>query len=180
NAGDIQKLLNQQYYILLKLTQNENMYNPEFLYTELDKSLLMQNVLTSRKLTIESLSKLQNNFVYLEESNNKNKPLYLSSNNSNEVLFNNPVIFKNSNDNSGFKVLQNSLVLFVGTNKDILSTKDFSFTSNLVNIQSLDELKSVSKNSNSVLNLLNWKRRKSNNNNKIDSLNNKFSNWEVE
>ncbi|MGL5000099.1 MAG: hypothetical protein ACRCZR_08705 [Cetobacterium sp.] len=178
NAGDIQKLLNLQYYLLLKLTQNENMYNSEFLYTELDKSLLMQNILINREKTIQSLRKLENNFVYLEESKIKNKPLYLDSDKTTENT-DNFVIFQNSSINSGFKVLPNLLVLFVGNGKNTLSTEDFILTSNLVTVTELTELKEISRNSNSVSNLLNWERKESKKTNEFDSLNTQFSNWEA-
>ncbi|MGL4998778.1 MAG: hypothetical protein ACRC5W_02955 [Cetobacterium sp.] len=179
NAGDIQKLLNQQYYLLLKITKNETMYNSEFLYTELDKSLLMQDILISRKIIIESLNKLKNNFVYLEESNIKNKPLYLASNTSDINLLTNPVIFQESNGYSGFKVLPNSLVLFNGNGKNFLSTEDFTLTSNLIFITSFNKLKEISRNSKSVSDLLKWQRKDLKVNNEIDSLDVKFYNWEA-
>ncbi|MGL5088442.1 MAG: hypothetical protein ACRC6Z_03155 [Cetobacterium sp.] len=179
NAGDIQKLLNQQYYLLLKITQNETMYNSEFLYTELDKSLLMQDILINRKIIVESLSKLQNNFVYLEESKIENKPLYLASNTSSIHQLTNPVIFEDSSSYSGFKVLPSSLILFIGNGKEVLSTEDFTLTSNLISIISFNELKEISRNSEAISDLLNWQRKELKVNNEIDSLNTKFSNWEA-
>ncbi|MGL5981902.1 MAG: hypothetical protein ACRCZR_01125 [Cetobacterium sp.] len=178
-AGENQKLLNRQYFILLELTQNENMYNSEFLYTELDKSLLMQDILLNRQSTIDNLNKIKQNFVYSENNNSEDRVIFIKNSNTSLNSLKNKIIFIESNSQSGFKVLQNSLALFVGNNENVLFNDDYNFTSNLVKLNSFDELKEVIRNSTPVSNLNNWKRNESKNNIEAKPLYNKFSDWEV-
>ncbi|MGL5960364.1 MAG: hypothetical protein ACRCZ0_00215, partial [Cetobacterium sp.] len=178
-AGENQKLLNRQYFILLELTQNENMYNSEFLYTELDKSLLMEDIFLNRQSTIDNLNKIKQNFVYSENNNSEDRVIFIKNSNTSLNSLKNKIIFIESNSQSGFKVLQNSLALFVGNNENVLFNDDYNFTSNLVKLNSFDELKEVIRNSTPVSNLNNWKRNESKNNIEAKPLYNKFSDWEV-
>lgn len=179
NAGNLQELLNRQYYLLLQLTNNENMYNSEFLYTELDKSLLMENILLDRKSLIDSLKSIQNNFVYNSDIHKKNVPIFINTKGINTDEFpDNPVIFENSNVASGFKVLSNNLVIFTGINNKVYSTDDYEFISNIVSPSSFDELKNISRNSTGVSKILTWKRKEWKKASFNESLENKFSTWE--
>ncbi|MGL5279935.1 MAG: hypothetical protein ACRC8M_12850 [Cetobacterium sp.] len=179
NAGNLQKLLNKQYYLLLQLTDNEYMYNSEFLYTELDKSLLMESILLNRKSLIDNLNKIKKNFIYSIHSDVTNAPIYLSTNDINLNNFpNNPVIFEKSTENSGFKVLSNNLIIFVGNGKNIYSTEDYNFTANIVTPKSLDELKNISRDSTGVSRILKWKRKEWRKNSTNENLEKKFSTWE--
>ncbi|MGL5203804.1 hypothetical protein [Cetobacterium sp.] len=179
-AGEIQKLLNRQYFLLLKLTDNEALYNSEFLYTELDKSLLMEDILLNRKSLIENINSIKKNFVYFDSIGKNKKIIFIPNVTANiNNLDDKSVIFQNSNTNSGFVVLPNSLVLFVGNNKKHLSTDDYEFTSNIVTPTSLDDLKKLLANSNSVSNLASWERTKKIENNSTESLENRFSTWEA-
>lgn len=179
-AGEIQKLLNRQYFLLLKLTNNEALYNSEFLYTELDKSLLMEDILLNRKSLIENINSIKKNFVYFDSIGKNKKIIFIPNVTANiNNLDDKSVIFQNSNTNSGFVVLPNSLVLFVGNNKKYLSTDDYEFTSNIVTPTSLDDLKKLLANSNSVSNLASWERTKKIENNSTESLENRFSTWEA-
>lgn len=179
NAGNLQELLNRQYYLLLQLTNNENMYNSEFLYTELDKSLLMENILLDRKSLIDNLKSIQNNFVYNSDIHKKNVPIFINTKGINIDEFpDNPVIFENSNVASGFKVLSNNLVIFTGINNKVYSTDDYEFISNIVSPSSFDELKNISRNSTGVSKILTWKRKKWKKASFNESLENKFSTWE--
>lgn len=179
NAGQLQELLNKQYYLLLKLIDSENMYNSEFLYTELDKSLLMENILLDRKSLIENIKNIQKNFVYDSNTNMKNVPIYLNSNFSNINKFSsNPVIFENSNKASGFKVFSKNLVIFIGDNNELYSNKDYEFTSTIVSPSSLNNLKEISKNSTGVSKIINWKRKEWKKTINNETLESKFSTWE--
>ena len=179
NAGELQALLNKQYYLLLKLTDSENMYNPEFLYTELDKSLLMENILLDRKSLIENIKNIRKNFVYDSTINMKNVPIYLNSKSSNINEFSsNPVIFENSNKVSGFKVFSKNLVIFIGDNNELYSNKDYEFTSTVVSLTSLNNLKEISKNSTGVSKIINWKRKEWKKTTNNETLESKFSTWE--
>lgn len=179
NAGQLQELLNKQYYLLLKLIDSENMYNSEFLYTELDKSLLMENILLDRKSLIENIKNIQKNFVYDSNINMKNVPIYLNSNFSNINKFSsNPVIFENSNKASGFKVFSKNLVIFIGDNNELYSNKDYEFTSTIVSPSSLNNLKEISKNSTGVSKIINWKRKEWKKTINNETLESKFSTWE--
>ncbi|MCQ8211529.1 hypothetical protein NON08_02955 [Cetobacterium somerae] len=179
NAGDLQQFLNKQYYLLLKLTDNENMYNPEFLYTELDKSILMENTLLDRKSLIDNIKSIQKNFVYDSNINIKNVPIYLNSNFSNIDKFStNPIIFENSNTTSGFKAFSKSLVIFIGDNNKIYSNKDYEFISTISSPLSLDNLKDISRNSTGVSKIINWKRKDWKKITNNETLENKFSTWE--
>ena len=179
NAGNLQKLLNKQYYLLLQLTDNEYMYNSEFLYTELDKSLLMESILLNRKSLIDNLNKIKKNFVYSIHNDIANAPLYSSIENINLKNFpNNPVIFEKSVNNSGFKVLSDNLIIFVGNGKNIYSTENYDFTANIVTPNSLDELRNISKDSTGVSRILKWKRKEWRKNSTNENLEKKFSAWE--
>lgn len=179
NAGQLQELLNKQYYLLLKLIDSENMYNSEFLYTELDKSLLMENILLDRKSLIENIKNIQKNFIYDSNINMKNVPIYLNSNFSNINKFSsNPVIFENSNKASGFKVFSKNLVIFIGDNNELYSNKDYEFTSTIVSPSSLNNLKEISKNSTGVSKIINWKRKEWKKTINNETLESKFSTWE--
>jgi hypothetical protein len=179
NAGNLQELLNKQYYLLLHLTNNSEMYNPEFLYTELDKSLLMEEVLLDRKTLIENLNKLKKNFVYESSIKQNNSPIYITNPNFNVNNFSeNPVLFLKSNTDSGFEVLSKNLIIFVGNGKELHSNEDYQFLSNIVALNSLDEIKSASKDSSQVSSLLTWKRKQWKTKISHESLENQFSTWE--
>lgn len=179
NAGNLQIFLNKQYFLLLQLTNSENMYNPEFLYTELDKSLLMENILLNRKSLIDNIKSIQKNFVYDSDIQLNNTPIYLNTNTKNIANFpNNPVIFKKSNNISGFEVLTNNIVIFIGDTTKILSNKDYEFTSNIISLLSLDNLKDITKNSTGVSKIIDWKRKEWKNVSNHQSLESKFSTWE--
>lgn len=180
-AGENQKLLNRQYFLLLQLTDNEALYNPEFLYTELDKSLLMEDVLLNRKSLIENINSIKKNFVYSDSISDDKKIIYIKEKNRVlETLINKSVIFQNSNINSGFRVLPNSLVLFPGNeNKKYLSTEDYEFTSSIVSVVNFEELQKITNASASVSKLASWERKKRIENNTTESLELRFSNWEV-
>ncbi|MGL5918188.1 MAG: hypothetical protein ACRCYM_02975 [Cetobacterium sp.] len=178
-AGENQKLLNKQYFILLQLTQNENMYNSEFLYTELDKSLLMEDVLLNRQSIINNLNKIKQNFVYSENNDSEDRVIFIKNNNINLNSLKNKTVFIESNSQSGFKVLENSLTLFVGNSENVLFNDDYNFTSNLVKLNSFDELKEAIKNSSPISDLNTWKRNELKKNVEVKPLSNKFSDWEV-
>lgn len=179
NAGNLQKLLNKQYYLLLQLTDNESIYNSEFLYTELDKTLLMETILLNRKSLIDNLNKIKKNFIYSLPNNLVDTPLYLPTDDINLNNFSdNPIIFEKSAINSGFRVLSDNLLIYVGNGKNVYSTEDYTFTANLAVIDSLGELKNISKNSSGVSRIIKWNRkewRKTLNN---ETLEKKFSTWE--
>ncbi|MGL4642503.1 MAG: hypothetical protein ACRCVB_05430 [Cetobacterium sp.] len=180
NAGITQKLLNRQYFLLLKLTDNESLYNSSYLYTELDKSLLMEDILLSRKSIVDNINSIKKNFVYSDWTENDKKAVYIKNANQDiNSLEDKSIIFKNSDVNSGFKVFPNSLVLFLGNSHKYLSTDDYELTSNLVLVKSFDELKNLTNDSNSVSNLLSWKRKDWTKNDTTESLENRFSTWEA-
>lgn len=180
NAGNLQKLLNRQYYLLLQLTNNENMYNPEFLYTELDKNLLMETILLNRKSLIDNLNRIKENFIYLVSSKKIDVPLYADSDNLNlNNLPNNPVIFEKSATDSGFKVFTDNLVIFVGNGKNVYSTENYQFTANIVTPNSLDDLKNISNDSIGVSKISKWKRKEWRKNISDETLEKKFSTWEA-
>ncbi|MBC2851472.1 hypothetical protein H5J22_08715 [Cetobacterium sp. 8H] len=182
NAGEIQKVLNKQYYLLLKLTDNIDMYNSSYLYTELDKNLLMENILMERTSLIENLKKLEKNFVYYKSSNIVTKPIFIDEYSSKitETL-ENPIIFQNSKDFSGFKVLKNNLLIFVGDGKDTFSTENYKLFSHFYNLKSPSEMKEnlILADSTGVSQFVNWKRKEWKNTNIKTSLETKFSAWEA-
>lgn len=179
NAGNLQKLLNRQYYLLLQLTDSENMYNSEYLYTELDKSILMETVLLNRKSLIENLSRIKKNFIYFATDERPNVPLYSPTTDLNLNKFSsNPVIFEKSSTESGFKVFSNNLILYVGNGKKLNSTEDYELTAKIVTPISLDELKDISRNSMGVSKILKWKRKEWQKNITDETLEKKFSTWE--
>lgn len=185
NAGEIQKILNKQYYLLLNLTDNKEMYNSSYLYTELDKSLLMENLLIDRTLLIENLKKLKKNFVYCNPSNTLetiDSPIFISNNLASlPQELKNPIIFKNSNEFSGFKVLKNNLLIFVGDGKELFSTEDYKLSSHLYSLTSPTELKEnlILSYSVGISRFLNWKRKEWKNTDMNTSLESKFSTWEA-
>lgn len=182
NAGEIQKNLNKQYYLLLKLTDNIDMYNSTYLYTELDKNLLMENILMERTSLIENLKKIEKNFVYYKSSDIVTKPVFIDESSSKipETL-KNPIIFQNSKDFSGFKILKNNLLIFVGDGKEVLSTENYELFSYFYNLKSPSEMKenSILSNSTGVSQFTNWKRKEWKNTNLNTSLETKFSTWEA-
>lgn len=182
NAGEIQKNLNKQYYLLLKLTDNIDMYNSTYLYTELDKNLLMENILMERTSLIENLKKIEKNFVYYKSSDIVTKPVFIDESSSKipETL-KNPIIFQNSKDFSGFKILKNNLLIFVGDGKEVLSTENYELFSYFYNLKSPSEIKenSILSNSTGVSQFTNWKRKEWKNTNLNTSLETKFSTWEA-
>ncbi|MGL5798040.1 MAG: hypothetical protein ACRCYT_07535, partial [Cetobacterium sp.] len=155
------------------------MYNSEFLYTELDKSLLMEDVLLNRQSIINNLNKIKQNFVYSENNDSKDRVIFIKNNNINLNSLKNKIVFIKSNSQSGFKVLESSLALFVGNSENVLFNDDYNFTSNLVKLNSFDELKEAIKNSSPISDLNTWKRNELKKNVEVKPLSNKFSDWEV-
>ncbi|MGL4989229.1 MAG: hypothetical protein ACRC5F_08330, partial [Cetobacterium sp.] len=155
------------------------MYNSEFLYTELDKSLLMEDVLLNRQSIINNLNKIKQNFVYSENNDSEDRVIFIKNNNINLNSLKNKTVFIESNSQSGFKVLENSLTLFVGNSENVLFNDDYNFTSNLVKLNSFDELKEAIKNSSPISDLNTWKRNELKKNVEVKPLSNKFSDWEV-
>ncbi|MGL4904024.1 MAG: hypothetical protein ACRC34_00745, partial [Cetobacterium sp.] len=75
--------------------------------------------------------------------------------------------------------LESSLALFVGNSENVLFNDDYNFTSNLVKLNSFDELKEAIKNSSPISDLNTWKRNELKKNVEVKPLSNKFSDWEV-
>ena len=93
----------------------------------------------------------------------------------------NPIIFKNSNEFSGFKVLKNNLLIFVGDGKELFSTEDYRLSSHLYSLNSPTELKEnlILSYSVGISRFLNWKRKEWKNTDMNTSLESKFSTWEA-
>lgn len=161
NAGETQALLNKQYYLLLALTESQNLYNPNILYTELDKQILMENTLLVRTKLITLLGKLQPNFVFSAKSDkyiNTNLPIYSEVSG---IDFSNPLIFAKSDKYSGFTTDEDSLIIFTGNNPKFLSTYKYKLTSNLIYLKTPKDLENYFKgnvNSSNVSNILEWNR----------------------
>lgn len=182
NGGDIQKILNEQYFLLLKINNNEKLYNKNYSYTELDKLNLMENTLLTRTSLIKNLKAIKSNFVYTYISTNKdtatNNAIFTNNlNNSNSF---DSVIFTPSKIFSGFKVNKNSLIIFVGNGKENLDNTNYEFSSKIINISSPLELKNTIQNFNSspVSNILLWNRKNLETQTTNTSLEERFKNWE--
>lgn len=178
-GGNIQKYLNEQYFLLLKLTKNENLYLPNYPYTELDKITIMEKTLLKRNSLRENLKKIQHNFVYTELNSDLHlkNAIYTTKNYSQYI---NPVVFTPSNEFSGFKVNKNNLVLFTGNGETLLDTKNYEFISQIIKLNSPLEIKSIIRKNNSspVSEILSWTRKKSNKRTKNISMEENFSKWE--
>lgn len=179
DSGNIQKYLNEQYFLLLKLTKNENLYLPNYSYTELDKITIMEKTLLKRNSLRENLKKIQHNFVYTE----LNSDLHLKNAiyaTKNYFQYTNPVVFTPSNEFSGFKVNKDNLVLFTGNGETLLDTKNYEFISQIIKLNSPLEIKSIIRKNNSspVSEILSWTRKESNKRTKNISMEESFSKWE--
>ena len=182
NAGNLQALLNKQYYILLELTNNESLYNPEYLYTELDKNILLEDIVIARKSLIENLKFLQRNFVYISTLNKENVPIFINNDDVNLDFYNkNPMIFEKSNIYSGFNVLPNNLVIYIGNGAKNLSTEDYKFKAEIIKLSSPNLLRNNNLYSNSVgvSRFFNWKRKEWKKRDDTSNLETKFSILEV-
>lgn len=177
DGGETQKILNKQYYLLLTLLDSKDMYNSNYLYTELDKSSLMESTLLERNEVIANLNKIKKNFVYTEDL--KGKPAYLGAVKKTTLS---PVIFVPSKEYYGFRVLKDNILIYVGKNGKKIETSKFDLESNIVRLTTplnLDN-STLIMDSEGVSKLLNWERVKSKGRmTKIPSIEDKFLNWEA-
>lgn len=176
-GGETQKILNKQYYLLLTLLDSKEMYNSNYLYTELDKSNLMEGILLERNEVIANLNKIKKNFVYTEDL--KGKPVYLKTIKKTTLS---PVIFVPSKEYHGFRVLKDNILIYVGENGKKLETAKFDLKSNIVRLTTPLNLDNPSliMESEGVSKLLNWERVKSKGRmTKVPSIEDKFLNWEA-
>ncbi len=172
---NIQKLLNMQYYLLLSITGNKDLYNSNFSYTEFDKTLILENLILERENLINSLNKIRKNFVYQDFIDKSNVPIYINSENLDlKNIENYPIVFLKSDDNSGFKVLEKTLILYVGNGKNNFKTLNYQFLSNILTPNNLLELKEVINSSTGVYNILSWKRNEINKHTNNVTLEEKF------
>lgn len=175
-SGEIQKRLNKQYYILLSLMDGTDMYKSDYLYSESDKSILLKSLLLERNDLVDNLRKIERNFVYTTYNGDPNRILYGANGEGSTK-----VEFVNGNGENGFKVLKDTLVLYVGKDGKKIKNEYYEFSSNIINLKTPKELKESTYNydSEGVSALLNWERRPwVHKKEKMDSLEKRFSKWD--
>lgn len=176
-AGITQKILNKQYYLLLTLLNYQDMYNSNYLYTELDKNNLIENFLIERNEIINNLNKIKNNFVFTEDL--KSKAIYTEKLEKNMTS---PVIFIPSKEYHGLKVLKDNILIYIGENGKKLETIKYRIESNLIKLSTPLELNNPTliKESEGVSKLLEWKRvEESDKAIENPTIEDKFINWEA-
>lgn len=179
--GTSQKLLNKQYFLLLELLEKSSLYNEHYPYTELDKNLLMKTIFTDRNFLVENLKMLKKNFVYDSSIAIGELPIFIDEKSTDFSNLNSRVVFKPSQENSGFTVLKNTLLIYVGDNKNISNANTkYRLFSELYKIKTPKELmnNSLLVKTTGVSKILNWKRdsyKKFSTDN--SSLENKFDSW---
>lgn len=155
DAGISQMILNKQYYLLLSLLDSQNMYNSNYLYTELDKIQLMESILLERNELIKNLEKLKNNFVYLDEY--KNFATFSPNGKYSNIS---PIIFIKTNKFSGFEVLKNNILISTEKFGKFSKSTHYSLDSKVVYLNTPSELSNskLISNSEGVSKLLIWNR----------------------
>ncbi|MEF9933191.1 MAG: hypothetical protein RR191_02205 [Cetobacterium sp.] len=133
SGGIIQRDLNRQYYLLLKLQNKESNYNPDFYYTELDKEKIIGEMLEKRKNLKLTLEKNKENFVY-EESDGVS-PVYISNFKNVDSLkdLKSKVIVVSNSKFNGTAFLDEKIVLFLGTSGSTVEMiRKFKFNNKLL------------------------------------------------
>lgn len=155
DAGVSQMILNKQYYLLLSLLDSQNMYNSNYLYTELDKIQLMESILLERNELIKNLEKLKNNFVYLDEY--KNFATFSPNGKYSNIS---PIIFIKTNEFSGFKVLKDNILISTEKSGKLNKTTHYSLDSKVIYLNTPSELSNskLISDSEGVSKLLIWNR----------------------
>ena len=134
DGGEIQKILNKQYYHILSLVGKEKEYKENFFYTEYDKRKITEEYIKERENLKKVLSEKKKDFLLLVENkeeleNSGDKMVYLKKYDS--VIENNavnhkedlssPVVVIKSDKFKGYTLNGKSLIFFAGNGEEELN-----------------------------------------------------------